>query len=1557
MIEIEAIGEGPTITSVENTLSEPNERDTRLATLAAIADERINGTTAQPFADWLRITHQPNGELEARKMLGISKVNQEIDNFLLSEADEPVATPQEMLDILQAKQQINVQEAYRNILETETAATLTDQSMSDPVRGAVIEAEELSVEESQQLLSMDRSENLTAALLKLNNLQMKYAKELFDIGLDVNLAKHLAILVPMMDTYAQFANGERNMETLGDALRRESSEIFNGPDPLGAVTRLEEKLNNSDLPTLFKLDLVSTKSIGEVEASIRSIFEVVDATGALAILGKSLSALTKVGRLSRLAKVADNPQASVNTAKELAERAKPGSPSPLSDDEFEELIQAAITSHGKDFTDNTTGRVAAVLQEQADELDAINIIRGQNFLSEEEKLQAIEKLKVDIKQSYPNVTAIDVEDTDDFATVAFKLGTGEDNLSSYVSMEAAVKAAERLGIQPGFYKVEKAEGVYHLKVFRDINDIGQDGKSFLKGFDSPNGLVTPLFLNKYLTGNKINLNFAERLADGGIVGVNAAALLNEIFKNSSKLITKLSKNERTSFDAVMAYTQNNNGGRWLSSKQFDDFFSSKLGRKATEDERIAYGAAIQLHRADEAIINSAIRNDFIQKGFQEIGIAGVRDNKTIGKIIPTFDRKNLKNISIFDGTTGKHYPVGTASKGLVEKLLKEDDLVLVKYLDEVPVVQGKGSLTEAGAKIGITIEDEFASLGQEAIKAQYVIAKKTSVGQTALRHRLLKHFDGPHREYKDPYFIKQSKTLDGTFLTTRTHFNVGSESQALKYANEYNIALDAFLRAERATIGNAANSGELQAQATKIIQENTHFSSWDEMKQAVDSGKIERTPFEAWGDGAARPYNATAIGKTSKDYSPDVMDIDADFMGLSETTKKYINSGQLYYSARGQHLKSPDGKLAPILDSREILENSIKHIIHTRAFGEYKARHVKQWVQTYKEYLDTASEIRPDWYHFTHGKFRTDRDVPTTISTSGERVRIGLNRVLHAQSYESKRLNNWKLELASYATGDSTGVYDKLKRSGTQGLLKLLESDPVTGVRALVFKTFLGMMDASQVIVQTAMAPAVMGAFPRIGPQALTMLIPLRLSTMVPAGGKAFEYIASGVSTLGLAVGRKPMKPKDIKAMMEDMRKSGVDIVGGSQAQLDNPFDGNSLTPSKLLQYGNKALDVGLIPFKEGERLNQMLGFSIAWLKHFSNTGKRPSVDELGRVLNQAETIAGNMKSSSRAAWQSGIASVPTQFMAHPVRVIENILFQQAGGLNKKQRAGFVTGILATYGMSGLGFDETGDKAAELYAEATDQELTPEIINAIKNGWVGHVFDNYDISRVQPLKDNIIGAVFNNIVNDEKFQMSDFGPSMSLAGDTATAIGGSLLFRGMTEGVLELKDTPDLTANIMKEMFSNLPGPSRLTKAWSMYAYGELRNKRGDLVDAQDYTNFDVAMQALGFPPKDSREASNMARDINDVRKAIQPHVKRAVQLARQFVEAETEDEKRKAAHEYSLWIQLYKNQDDHVRIAFEKALFNGLKNQGKNLTQENLSKLYNFFGRDYVNKRLPRRD
>ena len=128
-----------------------------------------------------------NGMIPSAKQVGRkwiidpTKADQELDNIILSETDDPTVSPTEFFQIIQAETTKDLQDTYKNILELETAKALTDKSFGDPVRSVIIDQEELTVspdeltvEESNRLLSTDRYENLTAALLKLNTLKNKY---------------------------------------------------------------------------------------------------------------------------------------------------------------------------------------------------------------------------------------------------------------------------------------------------------------------------------------------------------------------------------------------------------------------------------------------------------------------------------------------------------------------------------------------------------------------------------------------------------------------------------------------------------------------------------------------------------------------------------------------------------------------------------------------------------------------------------------------------------------------------------------------------------------------------------------------------------------------------------------------------------------------------------------------------------------------------------------------------------------------------------------------------------------------------------------------------------------------------------------------------------------------------------------------------------------------------------------------------------------------------------------------------------------------------------------
>ena len=110
------------------------------------------------------------------------------------------------------------------------------------------------------------------------------------------------------------------------------------------------------------------------------------------------------------------------------------------------------------------------------------------------------------------------------------------------------------------------------------------------------------------------------------------------------------------------------------------------------------------------------------------------------------------------------------------------------------------------------------------------------------------------------------------------------------------------------------------------------------------------------------------------------------------------------------------------------------------------------------------------------------------------------------------------------------------------------------------------------------MTPAVLSVAPRLGPQALAMLLPLRMAAQLD-NPSAIDHLSSIISTIAVPTGRKMLKTKEVRMLIEDMKSSGVDIVGGTQAQLDNPFDGNIIYNNKLISFANRALDVGLVPF------------------------------------------------------------------------------------------------------------------------------------------------------------------------------------------------------------------------------------------------------------------------------------------------------------------------------------------------------------------------------------------
>lgn len=1509
----------------------PEEQAIKLATMASLADNNINGGDALPISDWLQITSN-GGEAEARDTLARQKSTKELDAMLLTEVTTQGGDPSELMQAYSDTSEENIDKSRRSILETETAAAIVNDSFTDPVRSTVIDNEDLNLfsdEETQQLTRLDMSEQRTAAVLMRQEMMVKLAKQLEESGVAGVTAQFAAMMViPGSDTAAQYTmGGGRDAVLLGDAIRNDQDKFWNSTDPVGQLQEISARLDaNEWMPDILKLDTLYMLTETDFETSFRTAIEIADVVG-LGMIAKSFASLGQVSEISKLAKLAKNPKMSVN--KTQTTLAKQADGVVITAAEEADLIESVIPTSSGSFRNSTSAAAARKLDVHAAKLEQISVIKGQDFLSDAEKVTAIQQVTKQIEATLPKTRVTDVSDIDEAGRLSFTLGTGEKGTEGFSSPEAATAGAGRMGLADGFYKVIEEDGVYKVTVQRDLptNDV-VTGETLLTPMTKEAIEVLWPSFYKYLgprglAGNKIVMKGQDRLAEGAIVGTNTTAKLSAIFNDTAAIFNKMSKGQRRDFEAVMLYTQTNNNGRWLSYKDFSKLYTTNFKRKPSVNEEVAYGGAIQLHQADEYIINLSVRQDLTRLGFQEVGVTGLVDEPAIGKIIPVLDRQS-KNVNVLDTTDGKLYGVGESASKALDKMDDNDNLVLVKYLQDVN--------TKAG-------------------KAQYLIVNKQNVNIKSLRARVLNHFDGPHREYKSNTYIKQPKLLiegdKATLTGRRTHFNVGSEAEGIKIADSYNRALAAFLSAEQ--LVKQGLGAEAVTEATNIISKNTKYSSFEEFGKALDDGKISRAPFEAWANHGSKPLNKTI--DYSKDGVVQAVDVDGDMLNLSEGTRKYLDQGRMYYSSRGEHLENPQGDLAPILNHTEALENSIKHIVNTRAFGEYKSRHVRNWVETFVDELDThkvngVPVKRPDWYHFEHGKWL--KDTPLQIKEQGQRAREALNRTVHAQSEESAGLTRFKYEMAQYVDGNKGNA---LSRKGALVLNKILELEPVQQVRALVFKTFLGGLDAFQVGVQMSMAPAVIAVSPRHGLQALGMLPILRASATL-GNPKAMDHLAGIMSLPGIMIGKRKMKPTEVRMLIDDMKNSGVDIVSGTQAQLDNPFDGSVIYNNRLLQYGNKALDVGLIPFKEGERLNQMLGFSIAWLERFEELGNiRPKGDELGRVLNRAETLAGNMKSSSRAAYQDGVLALPVQMGTHPIRVVEMML-EQSGGLTKPERARFLGTLAVTYGLAGIGLDTAVDFIADEYFEATGEHITNEQRRMLSDGVMGQLFEDKDISRLQPGKNTLIGTVLDILFGEEVDAGEVMGgPSRHLVGVAWEAVGGSMLLRGLIAGTVGLKDVPVMSFEIIKDLAFGIPPGARYRKAWRMYQEGVLATSTGNFIDQATYSTWDVILTAGGFPPRLSKDVYEASLDMKEMKKAIGADAKQFADLMRSAALADTKASKDHFTYKADHLAKLYNNDavKPHIKRLWTKAAHGEMIRLHKTTTKQNIGSLYNGYGRDYT--------
>jgi len=998
---------------------------------------------------------------------------------------------------------------------------------------------------------------------------------------------------------------------------------------------------------------------------------------------------------------------------------------------------------------------------------------------------------------------VTINELNNVRTVNVYLGTGSNKLKGFTSAEAAMAGAERMGLTKGFYSVSDRTGEFFIKVSKDVTF-----NPFIRVIDDKEIPLTIPIISKYLWGSAVVS--PEDAVRGARLSVSASSRLASAASKAVENISKLGMNARESYNNLMLDIQQKE--KWMTVPQVKEWYKTNYKREPSQAEVTAYLSHRTLHEFDFVIRNSSVHRELVGAGYQELRVKGLKKSPFVGKEVTTTGiEPGLARI--FDADEGK-FKVFKTREELTKRLNKSDDTVLIKQLSP------------------------------SKAHGEYIITRRGEVNIRPLRSQVLNKVDGPHRMYEGDHFIKQQNITpirgQEVLQNPRTHFAIKGAKEAKKFADEYNLALEAYLKARQ----SGTTTDKLRA--SDVISRFTRFSGYDEFDAAVQEGKILTTPFEVVKDGALPTFRADEL----RGYSG----IDPDYTNFSDDLKSLIEQGRMFYSERGARLPHPREGMATLLHPDEILSKAVGNVINTQAYGNFKVRQINRWVNTYGKYL-IGDPNRPMIEKFMYGQFddsgRSERPIKASVRTAAEAQRNALLRTLGQEGPMERAYGRYRDQIIDM-------IDNKVNSKAADKFANITSNSAIGSARGIAFKAFLGMLDVSQLIVQTSLTPGIMGVFPKSGLKAASSYPMFRAALMNPKHVSHFAKLNEKL-TLGT------MKAKEFEDMFFDAVRSGIDIVDGNLSSLDN-LNNSMNVRGMMSHHTGKITDALSIFFTEAEKAQRLLAFNTSWMESYARLGRRlETPEEFAEVGVRAQTLTANMMKDGKSFWQEGVVSVPMQFQQFPFRVAE-VLIAPVKGFTPTQRLRYYMGLALAYGTTlGFGGSAMNEYIRQQYLDATGELPDERVMNGITRGLIGAMLPETDISRLQPFSSS---TLLSELFDEDKADVLGLmlGPVGAVGNRFYDATLGSAKLWAMIHGEIATPDVPFTLLDVAHDIMKTAASYNRYDKAVIAHQMKKYITNKGDILQ-EDIDEFDAAMIGLGFPPIESKEAFEAAVDLNQWQK------------------------------------------------------------------------------------------
>lgn len=827
-------------------------------------------------------------------------------------------------------------------------------------------------------------------------------------------------------------------------------------------------------------------------------------------------------------------------------------------------------------------------------------------------------------------------------------------------------------------------------------------------------------------------------------------------------------------------------GRWFESvAELNEKYLMHLKRLPDDVETQAYFAFKRFMNMDYVLRNTAVYKSMHRLGVEEHYI------KLLGAEGKMVDLPKLNAIRL------RHLPGSDANIAVLGKKIG-DEKVFVNGKYSPKYMKQLADDIESGKRVILRIYNDadrplqgLGKIGAERI--EYVVANRVETKN--LSPVQLPRRGGGHWEYDYDFYIKQAnvrpESIGSGNSRTFRHWYEGDTTimpvQVRGMGKEVASHLDHVrkLLADR-ELGKGWEFKAQQLKEAKEYAEKHLMMDFDEIQlwfgvKRDEQGKRIQGWLNLHEPIQVVPKNKTIGGisdELEKRYSRVLEDGSIKSTFVDGTRRGLSAQNSIDFTGRrdAMDLLTPknvgtthnplyDFEPAKMIDPLPSMDRALSRIINASYMDDYKAFAVERWLaQNGKHLKGDINEIRsaPYWY-FQKAETRPGVDPKDITRINATRWQI--QQLLGTSSIVDRAIQGAGQTLAD-------GIYGATRSERLallpQHALAAATSAPQF-LRSIAFNAKLGFFAVPQLWVQAQTMGVIAGIAGPTHAISGTTAVVLSRYARFNSSPMILDKLDDIMSKMYLP-GSARWKPGEFKESMEHMQRTGFgNIHEGSLALIDDMAG-----PKVVNTAAGDFLHAGQIFFREGERAVRYAAWHTAY-KEFRtiNPTGRLTEHDVGKILERADLLSVNMSRASNSALQTGIFSLPLQFLTYQFRLAELIFGKR---LTNAERFRLIAMQSALYGvpagvastglpvMDYLRKDavENGYVVGDKYLETAWMEGIPSLLTGMATGVNYNIGERYGSSGMQ-------------IINEALFTDSSFlklagGASGSVVGNTLQAL-------------------------------------------------------------------------------------------------------------------------------------------------------------------------------------------